>query len=235
MPGGYGQFCPIALAAEVLAERWTPLVLRELWAGSHRFNDIQRGVPLMSASLLTKRLRSLERAGVLERRRRPHGPGHEYHLTRAGAELAPLIELMGVWGERWVARELTSENTDVALLMWAIRRTVHTGELPPGRSVVHFRFPAAPEKRRSWWLVLEAHEDDLCLTEPGFGIDLTVRGDAPTMARVWVGEVGLAAALAARRIELEGPEHLVRAFPHWFGLSAFANVERPRLMRRGSA
>jgi DNA-binding HxlR family transcriptional regulator len=223
---GYGQFCPIAQAAEVLTERWTPLVIRELVAGSHRFNDIQRGVPLMSASLLTKRLRSLEGAGVIERRPREHGPGHEYHLTAAGAELAPIVELMGVWGERWLQRTLTAENTDVALLMWAIRRSVHADAVPPGRSVVHFRFPPVPEAKRSWWLVLEAPAVDLCLTDPGFGTDLTIRGDPATMARVWLGEVGLAAALSARAIVLEGPEHLVRSFPRWFGLSAFADVAR---------
>ena len=138
---GYGQFCPIAQAAEVLTERWTPLVLRELaLTGSCRFNDIQRGVPLMSSSLLTKRLRQLERAGIVERRPRVEAKGSEYHLTPAGQELGPVLVQMGVWSERWLRRPIFEESPDTGLLMWWVRGTVNTDALTAGRTVIHFRF-----------------------------------------------------------------------------------------------
>lgn len=224
---GYGQFCPVAAAAEVLAERWTPLVIRELaLVGSHRFNDIRRGVPLMSSSLLSKRLRQLERAGIVERRPRADGLGSEYHLTPAGVELGPVVEQMGVWGERWLRPPVSEENADPGVLMWWVRTTVRCEALPAGRTVIHFRFHGAPEKKCYYWLVLP--EADVCLTDPGFGVDVTVSSDPTTLARVWMGDVGLAAALRRRDIRLEGPEHLVRTFPTWFGLHPLAQIKRPR-------
>jgi hypothetical protein len=180
----------------------------------------------MSSSLLTTRLRQLERAGIVERRPREDGLGSEYHLTRAGEELGPLVEQMGVWGERWVRRPVSEQEADPAPLMWWIRGTINRDALPAGRTVIHFRFRAAADKRRYFWLVLP--ELDVCLTNPGFGIDVTVRTDPKTLAGVWMGDVGLGAALRRRDIELEGAEHLVRSFPKWFGLNPFARVERPR-------
>jgi DNA-binding HxlR family transcriptional regulator len=233
MPG-YGQFCPIAQAAEVLTERWTPLVIRELaLAGSRRFNDIQRGVPLMSSSLLTKRLRELERAGIVERRQRLDGKGTEYHLTPAGEELGPVVVQMGIWSERWLRRPIFEETPDTGLLMWWLRGTVKTDELPARRTVIHFHFRGAPEKLRSFWLVLP--DADLCLSDPGFGIDLTVRTDAKTLTAVWMGDVGLASALKTSAIELEGTRSLVRSFPKWFGLHPFAAVDHPASRPRVSA
>jgi len=226
MPG-YGQFCPIAQAAEVLTERWTPLVIRELaLTGSRRFNDIQRGVPLMSSSLLSKRLRQLERAGIIERRQRLDARGSEYHLTPAGEELGPVIAQMGVWSERWLRRPVFEETPDTGLLMWWVRGTVNVGELPPGRTVIHFRFSGAPVKLRYFWLVFP--EADLCLSDPGFGVDLTVRSDATTLTAVFMGDVAIATALSQRTLELEGPRQLVRSFPDWFGLHPLAaGVEHP--------
>lgn len=224
---GYGQFCPIAQASEILAERWTPLVIRELaLVGSRRFNDIQRGVPLMSSSLLTKRLRQLERAGIVERRPRPDSKGSEYHLTPAGEELAPIVTQMGVWGERWLRRPIFEEEPDTGLLMWWMRGTVEADALPAGRTVIHFHFRGAPEKLRHFWFVLP--DADLCLSDPGFGVDVTVRSDAKTLTAVWMGDLGVGAALGSGAIELEGPSHLVRSFPRWFGLHPLsASVERP--------
>jgi DNA-binding HxlR family transcriptional regulator len=212
----YGQFCPIAQAAEILTERWTPIVLRELLLGSRRFNEIQNGAPTMSSSLLVKRLRTLEATGVIE-----HRDG-EYVLTRAGEELRPLIEQMAVWGERWVRREVSREDADAALLMWAVRRSVRIeGE----RVVLHFRFTDAPQHKRCWWLVVEHGEADLCLKDPGFGVDLTVLSEPQALASVWLGDLTLAEALRRREIRLVGPEHHVRAFPRWFGLSSVAGIE----------
>jgi DNA-binding HxlR family transcriptional regulator len=231
----YGQFCPIAQAAEVLTERWTPLVLRELaLTGSRRFNDIQRGVPLMSPSLLTKRLRQLEQAGIVERRQRLGGKGSEYYLTQAGQELGPVLAQIGVWSERWLRRPIFEETPDTGLLMWWVRGTVVVDELPPRRTVIHFRFSGAPAKLRNFWLVFP--EADLCLTDPGFGVDLTVRSDAKVLTAVWVGDRALTSALRSGAIELEGPKQLVRSFPKWFGLHPlFANVERPAGRPRVSA
>lgn len=226
MPG-YGQFCPIAQAAEVLTERWTPLVIREMaLVRSHRFNDIQRGVPLMSSSLLTKRLRQLERAGIVKRRPRPDGKASEYHLTPAGEELAPVVAQMGIWGERWLRRPIFEETPDTGLLMWWMRGTVKTDALPVARTVIHFHFRRPPEKLRYFWLVLP--DADLCLSDPGFGVDITVRSDAKTLTAVWMGDVGLHDAVRSGAIELEGRRQLMRSFPKWFGLHPLSSsVERP--------
>ena len=224
---GYGQFCPIAQAAEVLTERWTPLVLRELaLTGSCRFNDIQRGVPLMSSSLLSKRLRQLERAGIVERRQRLGGKGTDYHLTPAGQELAPVLVQIGVWSERWLRRPIFEATPDTGLLMWWVRSTVKADALPTGRTVVHFHFRRAPEKLRNFWLALP--DADLCLTYPGFGVDVIVRSDAKTLTAVWMGDIALSTALSSGAIELDGPRQLVRSFPKWFGLHPlFAAVDHP--------
>lgn len=217
---GYGQFCPIAQAAEVLTERWTPLVIRELVYGSRRFNEIQRGVPTMSSSLLTKRLRTLEQTGVIEH------AGGEYRLTQAGEELRPLIELMAVWGEKWVRRTVSREDADAALLMWAVKRSVVHEHAPEGRTTVHFRFTRTPEPKRCWWLVIDSPHTDLCLKDPGFGVDLTVHSDPVTLAGVYMGDITLADALRRRAVLLEGPQHLTSGFARWFGLSSLAGMRR---------
>jgi DNA-binding HxlR family transcriptional regulator len=219
---GYGQFCPVAQATELLAERWTLLVVRELIDGSTRFNEIRNGVPTMSPTLLAKRLRTLEGAGVVE-----HRDGG-YHLTRAGRELEPLIEGLAVWGERWVRRTVSREDTDAALLMWTVRRCVRHEHTPDGRTTVHFRFRATPKPLRCWWLVLDGAPPDLCLRDPGWGVDITIHSDPCALTAVYMGDVPLAAALRRGAVRLEGPEHLVRGFPDWFGLSPFAGMERPR-------
>jgi DNA-binding HxlR family transcriptional regulator len=232
---GYGQFCAIAQAAEVLTERWTPLVLRELaLTGSRRFNDIQRGVPLMSSSLLSKRLRQLERSGIIERRQRQDGKGNEYHMTSAGEELAPVFAQLGIWSERWLRRPIFEETPDTGLLMWWVRTTVKAEEFPAGRTVIHFRFRRAPEKLRYFWLVLP--EADLCLSDPGFGVDVTVNSDPKTLTAVWMGDVDLADAIRSDAIELVGSRQLVRSFPKWFGLHPlFAYVDHPKSRPRVTA
>jgi DNA-binding HxlR family transcriptional regulator len=222
---GYGQFCPVAQAAEVLAERWTPLVLREIvLGGATRFNDIQRGVPLMSSTLLSKRLRALERAGVIERSER--GRSVEYSPTAAGRELAPLIEQMGVWSERWLRRPISTEDADPRFLMWTVRGFVDTDAVPTGRSVAHFRFPKAADKLRYWWLVLDPPQVDLCLTDPGFETDLTVTTEPRVLASVIAGDLELPAAIRKGEVVLAGSTDATRAFPRWFGVSPFAGVER---------
>src|SRR5688572_24071247 len=156
----YGQFCTVARGAEVLGEPWTPLVVRELLCGSTRFNEIHRGLPRMSATLLTQRLRKLEEVGVLERR--TVGRVSEYRLTSAGEELRPIVLALGHWGARWIGSRLRQDQLDAGFLMWDIRRFARLDEFPPRRVVVHFRFTDAGPAEREWWLVVEDHVPDLC-------------------------------------------------------------------------
>ncbi|MGE5277216.1 MAG: winged helix-turn-helix transcriptional regulator [Acidobacteriota bacterium] len=233
----YGQFCPVAKAAEVFAERWTPLILRELLRGSSRFSDLQRGVPLMSRTLLAQRLKELDRAGVLERRRKKSGRGFEYRLTPAGEEFRPIVERLGAWGQRWARRQLESDGDyDTGLLMWAIRRGIHVDRLPEGRLVVFFEFRGVPRSarrgHRSWWLVLSKPEVDICLKDPGGEVDLKVEADLRTLTRAWLGDLPIAAALRSGEVRLEGARELVRAFPTWLALSPLASVPRPAGERR---
>jgi DNA-binding HxlR family transcriptional regulator len=226
---GYGQFCPVAKAAEIVAERWTPLVLRELLCGGRRFSDLHRGVPLMSPTLLAQRLEQLEDAGIVRSVPRPHGRGREYELTAAGEELRPLIDRLGEWGQRWARAQIGREDLDAGLLMWDIHRRVNVDALPSRRVVVRFDFRGAPATMRSpttWWLVLDRREIDLCLKDPGFPVDLVVSADLRTLTRVWMGDVPLAEPVRAGLIRLDGPTALVRAFPTWLQLSGFASVER---------
>lgn len=225
---GYGQFCPIARAAEILTERWVPLVVRELFCGSVRFNDLQRGLPRMSSALLSKRLKELEYAGIVETRPVPTGRGSEYHLTPAGEELYPLIEGMGTWAQRWVRSDLVAEeNLDPDLLMWDIRRNITENKLPDkARFVVEFRFSGVPVAKRRYWLVFEQGSPDLCIKDPGFDPDLFVSSPIKIMVEVWLGHVSLEAAARENALDLEGSRDDVRKFKDWFGLSGFAPAGR---------
>jgi DNA-binding HxlR family transcriptional regulator len=222
MPESYGQFCPVAQAAEVLTERWTLLVLRELLMGSTRFNDLQRGVPRMSSSLLSKRLREMERSGLITREPLQGERGHSYELTPAGEALGPLVVGLGTWSREWLKREVSAEEADPALLMWDMRRSLRLDRLPQEQLVVFFRYRDAEEGKRAWWMVAQEGDADLCLTDPGFPIDLNVDAEAQAMAEVWLGQLELGAAMRSRRVRVTGPDHLVRSLPDWLGLSNFA-------------
>ncbi len=225
---GYGQFCPVSRASEILAERWTPLVVRELLLGSVRFNDLQRGVPRMSSSLLSRRLKELEYAGIVECRPVPKGRGQEYHLTEAGKELFPILEGMGHWAQRWVRSDLVvDENLDPDLLMWDIRRSVTTDGMPQDRRfVVQFDFSGVPSNRRRYWLVFDRGDADLCLKPPGFDVDLHVSCGVRTLVEVWLGHVSLDRATRGGRLRIEGTRRDARKFRDWFALSIFAEAGR---------
>lgn len=220
MPG-YGQFCPVAQALEVFGERWTLLLIRELSCGSTRFSELQRGVPLMSRSVLSQRLRSLIDAGVVERK------DGGYFLTPAGEELCPIVMACGVWGRRWVRRAITSSDVDVGLLMWDMQRRIDVAAIPKQHVLVELQFFGAPRGKRCFWLHLKGDEVDLCLTPPHRDVALRVFTTPKTMAELWMGEVAFARAARAGGIRLEGPRALVRAFPSWLQLSTFATVELP--------
>lgn len=223
----YGQFCPTALAAEILAERWMPLVVRELLCGSTRFNDLQRGVPRMSSALLTQRLKQLQFAGIVERRR-GEGRGLEYHLTPAGRELFPVIEQMGLWAQRWLRHDLVdTSNLDPDLLMWDIRRNVVGKALPRHeRYVVEFRLSGVPISRRRYWLVFERGIVDLCYRNPGFDVDLFVEASLRVLTQIWLGHVPISQGLHDDRLRLDGSRTDMEAFRSWFALSMFAPAGR---------
>jgi DNA-binding HxlR family transcriptional regulator len=238
---GYGQFCPVALGAEIFAQRWTPLILRELLLGSHRFSELQRGLPRISRNLLVQRLEALEEAGIVERRRRADGRGHDYYPTPAGEELRPIIQALGAWGYKWSAHELRPENLDAGLLMWFLRRRVHTEHLPDEKVVVRFQFRGV-EKRPTWldeqqqfWLLLDKPEVEICLTDPGFDIGLTVDADLEAMVRVYLGHLPLGEALRSGSVELAGRRDLRSGFRTWLGISHFAHGAQPARRRLAAA
>jgi len=223
---GYGQFCPVAKAAEIVAERWTPLVLRELIEGSRRFNEIRRGVPLMSSALLSRRLKELEDAGVIERR---PGAGRavEYHLSEAGEELKPIIEALGVWGARWAVSRLEPGDYDPKLLMWDVHRRIDLTRLPQDRrTVVEIDLRGAAAEFRRWWLVIDAGEVDLCFKAPGHSVDLLVSAELGALVEVWMGSRSFEAALREGRIAIEGPLKLAESFQQSLKRSVFAEAVR---------
>ncbi|MBL0768196.1 helix-turn-helix transcriptional regulator [Sphingopyxis sp. DHUNG17] len=224
----YGQFCPVAMAAEILCTRWTIVLVRELAAGSTRFNDLRRGVPRMSPALLSQRLKDLEAAGILRRTPVPGDSGvFDYVLTRAGQELAPVVEAFGVWGKRWIDGDLSLEKLDAHLLMWDMRRGLVLDPMPARRSIIQFRYPELPAERRSWWLVVEpGSETQLCSVDPGFDVDLYASCDLRTMTAIWMGYDTVAAAIEDRRLLLTGDDRLTASIETWLGLSPFARTSR---------
>ncbi len=218
----YGGFCPVAKAAEIIAERWTPLIVRELLTGSHRFHELEVGVPGIPHSLLVQRLRALERAGVVERRTDARGRRVEYWLTPAGQELFDVVRTPGEWGQRWVNHDIGPADTDPQLLMWDMHRRIHLDRLPDQRVVIQFDFRGA--KPGSYWLVLEQPEPSVCMKDPEFEVDLLVTADTLALHQVWMGQMALADAMHQGLVEVHGPRHLARAFPDWLALNLFASV-----------
>lgn len=219
---GYKQFCPLAMAAEVLCTRWTMVLMRELVAGSTRFNDLRRGVPKMSPSLLSKRLKDLEAAGIVEKRPVPSERGiDEYRLTDAGNDLRDVVIAMGMWGQKWVESSLSLKNLDPSLLMWDMRRNLNPKPLPERRIVIQFLYHDLPSTKRDWWLVIEASgEVDLCWADPGFEVDLYLSTDLRTMTAIWMGIT--TAAAERERIEFTGSREIAATIQTWLGLSPFA-------------
>lgn len=229
MSSGFGQFCPIAVACEIFAERWTPMILRELLAGSEHFNEIHRGVPLMSRALLSRRLRDLAVAGVITRETPAGRRGSIYRLTPAGEEFRPAIEALGRWGQRWTIR-VQRGNLDAGLLVWNMRRRIDCSRLPPGRVVAHLHFIGVPRTyrgARAFWLLMERTGVDVCVDDPGYEPDLRIEADLASFARVWLGDLDFDTAVRAKDIRLDGPRRLTQGFPTWLMLSHFAGVARP--------
>lgn len=228
----YGQFCSVARGAEIFGERWTPLVVRELLCGSTRFNDIHRGVPRMSSTLLAQRLRKLEEIGVLCRER--GASGWEYRLTQAGEELRPIVLQLGHWGARWIGSRLKREQLDAGFLMWDVRRFARVEEFPDDRRVViHFHFTDARRGERKWWLVAENGTVDLCRDDPGHELTLIVESSVRALTEVWTGDSSPEVEMAAGRIRLMGAERDKRRLWRWLGRSMFAATRQSALAREG--
>jgi DNA-binding HxlR family transcriptional regulator len=227
MDSTYGQFCPVAMAAEIVCSRWTALVIRELLCGSTRFNDIRRGVPRMSPTLLSKRLKELEQAGIVRLEPTSQPGTFDYRLTEAGEDLRGVIMTLGFWGQRWVEKELSLRNLDPSLLMWDMRRHLDPKPLPKARCTIHFLYPDLPENRRYWWLVVDRGNVDLCNSDPGFEVDLYVTGQLEAMTSIWMGLSDMKTEVKAGRLELSGNPAVARSMQAWLGLSPFA-TERNR-------
>lgn len=224
----YQQFCPVSIASEILGARWTLLVIRELLLGTTRFNELRRGVARMSPALLSKRLKELELAGLLNKiQSRQDASIFEYHLTPAGRELRPVIEAVGAWGHRWTETKPQLEKLDVKLLMWDMRRRIRVDALPARNLVIQFIYPERPAGERNWWIIVDPRSGpDLCAIDPGFDVDLFVRTDLRTMTAIWMGMDTVNRALAEDRMTLIGDLELLSQIATWLGLSNFHKVEK---------
>jgi DNA-binding HxlR family transcriptional regulator len=220
MPSTYRQFCPVARACEIVAERWTPLILRELFCGSTRFNELRRGLPAISPSLLARRLRELELHGILDRT--PDDAAARYRLTPAGEDLRPIIEALGNWGMKWIEQEYAGDELDPALLVWDMHRRVDVDALPEEQVVVQIDFRTPRTKRSRFWLIFDQPAVDVCFTDPGHEPSLYLIADLRALADVWMGQRTFSSALHDRSLVLDGPRDLCRRFPSWFHGSLFA-------------
>lgn len=210
----YGQYCPISRAAEILAERWTLLVVRNLLLGCTRFSDIAGGVPGMSRSLLTDRLRKLEDAGIVRTTPIEGRAGREYHLTDAGRALWDVVGPLAAWGRQWL--ELQPEHTDPSFALWAwVHVHLNKGALPEERVLVEFLFPEQPPAYRRFWLLVEGGEGELCYRDPGFEPDLHVKARSEAFTRWHIGEMEWWSAVKAGEIEVSGPRRLAKQLPTW--------------------
>ena len=232
----YGQFCPLAQATQLLCERWTLLVVREMSAGSTRFNEIKKGVPLMSPSLLSSRLKQLVEAGVVEK---SGGKASQiYTLSPAGLELRPIIELLGAWGHRWAPSKLNKIDLDAGLLMWDMRRTVDAAIFPKRRIVVQFEYYDAPKEARDWWLVAKKGEIDLCLNDQGFDVDIMIKCSLKAMTEVWVCQKHFRDAVKNGDIKVTGDSKLINKLQDWLRSSPLSRLgtldNLPKLVWNGS-
>jgi len=220
----YGQFCPVAKASELLGERWTLLILRELVLGTHRFSEFQRALSRISPTLLSKRLGQLEESGIVIRKPQKGLKRYEYFLTPSGRELAPLIEHLAGWGMRWARGQLSDEELDVEFLMWDIQRRLNLDALPDGETVICFIFNEL-EKYKSWWLVVRDDGVDLCTENPGKEVDVYFNTSVRTLVEVWRGDLKIRTALREQKVTAIGDPLLVRTMPDWLGICLYAHIQ----------
>ena len=221
----YGQFCPIAKAAEVLCERWTLLIIREMLLGSTRYNEFQRAISKISPTLLSKRLTDLEKANLIVKQKVQGGRSYEYHLTQAGKELEPIVTSLGVWGMEWARDQMGLDDQDVELLMWDIRRCLAVDRMPSDHAVLKFHFPNL-EQYRDWWIVIDENNRDLCTEDPQKDVDLFFTSDAQVLIDVWMGDRVLTEAVSSGDLKIIGDTGYRRSVKDWFSLSLLADHGR---------
>jgi DNA-binding HxlR family transcriptional regulator len=219
-----GSLCPAAKSAEIIGDKWILLILRELFLGTTRFNDFQRALPRMSPSILSKRLRKLEADGLVIRRKGSGERTKEYRLTRAGRELAPIVDHMATWGLRWARRRIAETDIDIGTFMWDFHRTANLAELPDGETVLKVKFSDVDELS-NWWLIIEEGNVDLCTEDPGRDVDLYVTGPFDQMVEVWMGDVELQKAVADEQIVVSGSSHLTKTIGSWFPKSMYSDIQ----------
>lgn len=222
----YGQYCPMAMAAELLCNRWTLLIIREMLMGSTGFNEINRGVPLMSRTLLSRRLKELQSYGIIKRAPTNGGRRQEYHLTKAGLALDPVVTSMAEWGQTWIDVDPALMNIDINFLMWDVRRAVRWSEDLPSHFVVQFNFPDAVEGKQLHWLIFDRHDVDICYVDPGLKHDVYLEASLADFTRVWMGWDELEDAIASKQLILEGPDQIVDKARMWLGLSVLAGFKK---------
>ena len=219
----YNQFCPISKTAEIFGEKWTLLIIRDLVLGATRFNQIQRSIPMISPTVLNKRLSDLQARGVVVRRRIPNQRGHEYQLTESGRELLPLILKMAEWGMRWARNEMTDDELDVELLMGDIQRRIQAEKLPGGRTLLKFKYTDL-DNFSDWWVKIENGDVEVCLDDEGHEIDVYFTSDLRTMTEVWMGDLSLRKAQDEGRLIIVGPSAYLRNLRAWFPLHLYADI-----------
>ena len=220
---GYNQFCPIAKAMDVLGEKWTLLLIRELLCGFTRFNEFQRGLNQMSPTLLTKRLVSLEKQGLIVKRKIHGQRGYEYFPTEACRELLPMLEQVGIWGMRWARRQLSDEDYDLELLMLHLQRSISPEHLIGNETVIRFNFKDLSEYA-NWWMVVKNNDVDVCVHDPGHEVDIYFNVDLKTMCDVWMGDISYRKAIADGRLQLLGPKPLISNVESWLQPNKFAGI-----------
>lgn len=223
--GSYGQYCPLALATELLSRRWTILVISRLVDGCTTFNKIHEGVPRISPSLLSTRLSELEHAGIVQHKINKGSTRGTYEITDAGRELGPIIDQLAVWGQHW-ARDMNMDDLDPGFLAWSMHLRMNLDAMPPGRTVLQFEFSGAPSDFQRFWLIKNEGKIDMCLKHPGFETDLLVNADLLRFIETWRGFRDLRQEIRQSRIRLTGPKELKKQFPDWLMLSMFADIER---------
>ena len=226
-----GSLCPATKAAEIIGDKWTLLILRELFLGSSKFGDFQRGLPRISPTILSKRLKKLEEDGLIIRKTGPGEKTREYRLTRCGRETGAIIDHMATWGLRWARRRIRDEDLDVGAFMWDFHRTLNVEELPDGETVLCVKYPDVPAFG-TWWLVVNDKVVDLCTDDPGKDIDLYIASNFESMVGIWMGDVDVKTAVASDELMLTGAAHLMRSVVSWFPRSNYADIRPVRLLEQ---
>lgn len=218
----YNQFCPIAKAMDVLGEKWTLLLIRDLLCGSTRFNEFQRGLSRISPTLLTKRLNRLEQEGLVVKKHIPGQRGYEYFPTQSCKELWPAMEQIGLWGMRWARDQMSEDDYDLQLLMLYLERSVQVDKLVGRETVIRFNFTDVAEYP-NWWIVVNEEETDVCIHDPGKEVDVYFTVRLPVMCQLWMGEISYRKAIAEKKLTLVGLPALTRNVQEWLKPSMWAD------------